>query len=256
MRNLTVALVQTPLHWADPARNRSHFAGLLDEARGADLIVLPEMFTTGFTMNARELAEPMSSLTMAWMRDQAFRLQAVVSGSFIAEEGGRHYNRLVWMRPDGTYEHYDKRHLFRMAGENQAYAPGNQRLVVELKGFRICPLICYDLRFPVWARCRNDYDVLIYVANWPERRRDAWNALLKARAIENLSYCIGVNRVGEDANGLKYAGDSCVIDPTGQVLFHQSEDPVVHLHRLSLENLQAVRMAFPAHLDADAFALY
>lgn len=255
MHTLSVALVQSELHWADAVRNRAHFAGLLESAHGADLVVLPEMFTTGFSMDAPELAETMDGASVAWMREQASRLGAVVTGSLIVEEGGNYYNRLVWMGPDGNCDSYDKRHLFRMAGENQVYAPGGARRVFELKGFRICPQICYDLRFPVWSRCRNDYDVLLYVANWPERRREAWNTLLRARAIENLSYVVAVNRIGTDANGLSYSGDSCVVDPAGQVLFHHAETACVHRHELSLDALQAQRTAFPAHLDADEFSL-
>lgn len=255
MQTLTIAVVQTALHWADAAANRAALSQRLRSLTGVDLIILPEMFTTGFSMNARELAEPEEGPTLAWMREQAHRAQAVVTGSLIVVENGLYYNRLLWVRPDGTHSRYDKRHLFRMAGENLAYDAGEARLVVTLKGFRICPLICYDLRFPIWSRNRGDYDVLLYIANWPERRREAWNTLLKARAIENLAYCIGVNRIGEDGNGLAYVGESCVIEPTGAVLFHAGSAAMVHVHRLSLETLQAVRMTFPAHLDADDFEL-
>lgn len=255
MSTLNVALVQSELHWADPARNHAQLGVAMEQARGADLFVLPEMFSTGFSMAAAELAEGMDGASVAWMRERAAALGAVVTGSLIIEEGGRFFNRLIWMRPNGEYSHYDKRHLFRMAGEHEHYASGASRLVVELNGFRICPLVCYDLRFPVWSRCRNDYDVLLYVANWPARRREAWNALLKARAIENLSYVIAVNRVGIDGNGHEYAGDSCVIDPAGQILSHREYAAGVDVQVLKLEAVRALREGFPAHLDADRFHL-
>ena len=176
------------------------------------------MFSTGFSMDAAALAEDMDGPTIGWMREEAAAMGCVLAGSLIVREGGRHFNRLVWARPDGTLAHYDKRHLFRMAGEQQHYAAGDRRLVVEIKGWRVCPMVCYDLRFPVWSRNRGDYDLLLYVANWPARRAHAWSALLRARAIENLSYVVGVNRIGRDGNGTSYAGDSVALDFLGQPL--------------------------------------
>src|SRR5262245_56105778 len=224
-----------------------------------DVIVLPEMFTTGFTMDATQMAEPANGPTVAWMRDMAARLDAAVTGSVVTEEGGHYFNRLAWMPPDGRHSSYDKRHLFRMAREHEHYAAGDVRLIVTFRGFRVCPLVCYDLRFPVWSRNRigtNDgYDVLIYVANWPERRRYAWQTLLRARAIENLSYCIGVNRVGPDAKGIDHTGDSAALDYLGQPLAPVLEGESVATVTLDRAGLENFRTKFPAHLDADEFGL-
>jgi predicted amidohydrolase len=224
-----------------------------------DLIVLPEMFTTGFTMEPEAVAEPANGPTVAWMREQAAKLGAVITGSIATRDGDGYYNRLVWMRPDGTHETYDKRHLFRMAREHDHYSPGTRRLVVELKGWKILPLVCYDLRFPVWSRNKigadGGYDVLLYVANWPERRRYPWQTLLKARAIENLSYCIGVNRVGKDGTGINYTGDSAAIDYLGQPMTAPSEQEFVTTVALEKAALDEFRAKFPAHLDADEFQL-
>ncbi|MCM2310927.1 MAG: amidohydrolase [Steroidobacteraceae bacterium] len=254
--HLRVTLVQTDLAWQAPATNRralaAHFRGL---AGHTDLIVLPEMFSTGFSMDAEGLAETMDGPTVGWMREEAAAHGCVITGSLIVRDGRHCYNRLVWARPDGTTEHYDKRHLFRMAGEQQHYAAGSRRLVVELKGWKICPMICYDLRFPVWSRQRGDYDLLLYVANWPQRRAQAWSILLKARAIENLGYVVGVNRVGRDGNGATYAGDSVALDFLGQPLSSEGGGDRVETAVLDLESLQAYRRSFPAHLDADRFEL-
>jgi len=254
--HLRVTLVQTELAWQAPATNRralaAHFRGLLGHT---DLIVLPEMFSTGFSMDAEGLAETMDGPTVGWMREEAAATGCVITGSLIVRDGDRCYNRLVWARPDGTLDHYDKRHLFRMASEQRHYAAGSRRLIVELKGWRICPLICYDLRFPVWSRSWGDYDVLLYVANWPQRRAHAWTTLLKARAIENLSYVVGVNRIGRDGNGATYAGDSVVLDFLGQPLSSEGGGDRVETAVLDLESLQRYRDTFPAHLDADRFEL-
>lgn len=256
MSNLTVTLVQSALHWHDAEANRALFARRLHDLAGAtDLVVLPEMFTTGFTMDARSRAETMDGATVAWMAEQAAKLNAVVTGSVIVEEQGHYYNRLIWMRPDGSRLHYDKRHLFRMADEHLHYAAGRQRLVVELAGWRICPLVCYDLRFPVWSRNRDDYDLLLYVANWPERRAHHWRSLCVARAIENLAYVVAVNRVGEDGNGIAYAGDSLAIDPQGRTLAHLAYVEAMQTVVLSRESLQQYRQRFPADRDADTFDL-
>ncbi len=254
--HLRVTLVQTELAWQDPAANRhrlaAHFRGLVGHT---DLVVLPEMFSTGFSMAAAELAEDMDGPTVDWMREEAAALGCVIAGSLIVRDGGRCYNRLVWARPDGSLEHYDKRHLFRLAGEQEHYAAGTRRLVVALKGWRVCPMICYDLRFPVWSRSRGDYDLLLYVANWPQRRALAWSTLLRARAIENQSYVVGVNRIGKDGNGTTYAGDSVAVDFLGQPLSSEGGGDRVETAVLDLESLRAYRDSFPAHLDADRFEL-
>jgi predicted amidohydrolase len=254
--HLRVTMVQTELAWQDPVANRhrlaAHFRGLMGHT---DLVVLPEMFSTGFSMDTESLAEDMDGPTVGWMREEAAALGCVITGSLIVREQGRCYNRLVWARPDGTTGHYDKRHLFRIASEQDHYAPGARRLVVELKGWRVCPMICYDLRFPVWSRSRNDYDLLLYVANWPQRRAYAWSTLLRARAIENLSYVVGVNRIGKDGNGATYAGDSVAVDFLGRSLSSEGGGDRVETVVLDLESLRSHRQSFPAHLDADRFEL-
>ena len=254
--NLRVTMIQADLAWQDPATNRrnlaAHFRGL---AGHTDLIVLPEMFTTGFSMEAGTLAETMAGATVAWLREESAAVGCAITGSLIVEEDGKHYNRLVWATPDGGLAHYDKRHLFRMASEDTHYAAGDRRLVVMLKGWRVCPLVCYDLRFPVWSRNRGDYDVLLYLANWPSRRRTAWSALLRARAIENVCYVVGVNRVGKDGNGASYTGDSVALDFLGQVLGGERGGDFVETVVLDRESLATFRRDFPVHLDADDFEL-
>lgn len=254
MENLRVSLLQAELAWEDKAANLLRFGEKIDVLTAAtDLILLPEMFTTGFSMNAPALAESMDGPTMQWLADQAAKSRAVVAGSFIALEKGRYYNRFVWMRPDGRWAAYDKRHLFAYAGEDQIYSPGEKRLMVELKGWKICPLICYDLRFPVWSRNTESYDLLLYVANFPERRRQAWMALLTARAIENQAYTIGVNRVGKDGQDIAYSGDSSVVDYEGNVLYRLAEVEGVHTIELSADAQQAFREKFPFLKDQDGF---
>jgi len=257
---LRVTLVQTSLHWHDAAANHVQFERLLGNLQGTtDLIVLPEMFTTGFTMAAEQVAEPPNGPSTDWMRRIADRTGAVVTGSVVTRDGDAYFNRLIWMQPDGRYRTYDKRHLFRMGREHEHYSPGSEQLQVALKGWNIRPLICYDLRFPVWSRNRigtpQGYDLLVYVANWPERRRYPWTTLLRARAIENLSYCIGVNRVGPDATGVNYTGDSAAIDFLGQPLTEPSEAEFVATVSLDYAALQAFRGKFAAYLDADEFEL-
>ena len=267
-KNMHITLLQPDLYWHDPVANRA----MLEERIMAlpeptDLIVLPEMFTTGFTMEARAVAEHPNLTTFRWMRQMAAQTRAVVTGSYVIRNGNAFYNRLVWMQPDGQFDTYDKRHLFRMAGEDAVYDAGKGRIIKEWKGWRICPLICYDLRFPVWSRNVSPahdsspgvefaYDLLLYVANWPAARRSAWNLLLQARAVENLSYVVGVNRVGTDGNGHAYAGESAIIDPTGEVLFRQADTEIVHQQTLSLDKLRAFRERFPANLDADRFEIH
>ena len=254
--HLRVTMIQADLAWQDPSANRalfaSHCRGLVGHT---DLIVLPEMFTTGFSMDAEALAETMDGPTVEWMREEAVALGCAITGSIIVREDGRHYNRLLWVTPDGQLQHYDKRHLFRMAKEQEHYAAGAGRLIVRHKGWRICPLVCYDLRFPVWSRSRGDYDLLLYVANWPARRNVAWKTLLRARAIENLSYVVGVNRIGKDGNGATYLGESAAVDFLGKVLAGDRSGEFVETTVLDRESLEAFRRDFPAHLDADEFSL-
>lgn len=259
---MRITLIQPDLHWHDSVANR---AGLEERIfnlpEPTDLIVLPEMFTTGFTMDARAVAEPPKLTTFRWLKQMAAQTDAVVTGSYVVQENGQYYNRLIWMQPDGQFDQYDKRHLFRMADEDKVYAAGTRRIIKEWRGWRICPLICYDLRFPVWSRNRDGvtgepaYDLLLYVANWPAARRNAWNVLLPARAIENLCYVAGVNRVGTDGNAHPYTGDSAIIDPKGNVLFRQADTEIVHQQTLSLDELRTFRERFPAYLDADAFIM-
>lgn len=254
MENLKVTLVQQVVMPNDPQSNLDHYAGLLDQIPDTDLIVLPEVFTTGFCASARNYAETVGGRAYQWMQQQASTHQAVVTGSLVVQVGDTYFNRLVWMRPDGSYVEYDKRHLFRMAGEHTRYAMGNERILVELNGWRILPLICYDLRFPVWSRNRNDYDMAIYVANWPSARALHWNRLLQARAIENLSYVVGVNRVGMDEAGQHYAGDSSIYGPAGELII-TSQEPELIFTELYAERLQEYREKFPANLDMDKFEL-
>jgi len=216
---LYITLIQTSLVWENPEENRTYFSKKIEALKEeSHLIILPEMFTTGFTMNASEFAEEENGATLQWMQSQAKKNNCAITGSIIISESGSYYNRLFFVFPSGDYKTYNKRHTFTLAGEHNTFSAGNNRLVVDYLGWKICPLICYDLRFPVWARNTQDYDVLLYVANWPKRRITAWDALLKARAIENMCYCIGVNRVGEDGNGHQYSGHSAIYDVLGEQL--------------------------------------
>lgn len=256
MRPLTVSLVQTPLQWQDPPANRALLAEKLAGLAGrTDLIVLPEMFATGFTMRPEQCAEPPDGPSVVWLLEAAESLGAALTGSLAIAADGAHYNRLYWAQPDGRLYSYDKRHLFRMAGEHRHYTAGAQRLTVELGGWRICPLICYDLRFPVWSRNTDDFHVLLYVANWPRARRSSWTRLLAARAIENLCYVIGVNRIGDDGNGISYAGDSAMLDWLGEPLHLCGEREEVATVELDPQGLIHYRETFPADRDADRFRL-
>ncbi|MBD8575034.1 amidohydrolase [Pseudomonas syringae] len=251
---LSIALVQTHLAWHDRHANLAHFQALLDQAQGADLIILPEMFTTGFTMDSVEQAEAENGPAAQWLLAQAARLRAVITGSVIVRAAdGSHRNRLLWARPDGELLHYDKRHLFRMAGEHEHFSPGERQVTFELKGWRVRVLICYDLRFPVWSRDAQDTDLLLYTANWPGARRLHWNRLLPARAIENLCYVAAVNRIGTDGKGLAYTGDSQVLDFQGESLFNAGEADGVFKVTLDAAELAAYRTRFPAWRDADDF---
>lgn len=256
MSTLNVSIVQTELFWHDPERNLAAFHAILEQSKSAtDLIILPEMFTTGFTMSARENAEHMDGRAVSWMAREAELAGAAVCGSLIIEEDGNYYNRFILMRPDGSLEHYDKRHRFRLAGENEHYSAGSRLVTVTLNGWRIRPLVCYDLRFPVWSRNRGDYDLLIYTANWPEPRHLAWETLIRARAIENLAYVAAVNRIGTDGNNIRYAGGSAVIDYLGNYLVEPSAKTGLWTATLDVAGLKEFRDRFPFHLDADRFSL-
>ena len=257
MRDLRVTLVQSMLHWEDADANRRMFSGMLAELTGTtDLVLLPEMFTTGFSMRSTALAETMGGPTVAWMRDLARSLDAALYGSAIITENGKYFNRGLFVEPTGRVTCYDKRHLFRFAKENEHYTPGLARTVVEWRGWRILLQVCFDLRFPVFSRNRGDYDAILYVANWPEARRYPWSQLLIARAIENQCYVTGVNRVGMDGKGIHYTGDSVAIGPGGTVIAQvepsQEGRMTVSLDRTALEDLRA---KFPVGLDADDFLL-
>jgi len=264
MQDLRISLVQGATRWHDPVGNRAYYAELMAPLVGAsELVILPETFTSGFSNDAIEQAEGMDGPTVAWIRDQAVRLDAAVTGSVQLRAGDGVYNRLLWATPDGQLQHYDKRHLFRYADEDKRYAAGRERLTVEWKGWRINPLVCYDLRFPVYARNRQDvecpgaldFDLQIYVANWPAARSYAWKTLLRARAIENLCYVAAVNRVGIDGRGLKYSGDSAVIDFMGQPLIETTGEEGVASSVISAAQLAAHRAHFPAMLDGDRFSI-
>ncbi len=254
MQPLTLSLVQTATRWHDPAGNRDSIEGWLAQVPGAaEIVVLPEMFSTGFTMASEEVAETMSGPTVRWMREAAARLGAVVCGSLVIAEHGRCYNRFLWATPEGEVTCYDKRHRFRMAGEHEHYAAGDTRCTVTLGDWRILPAVCYDLRFPVWLRNRGDYDLMLVVANWPAARQAAWNVLLRARAIENLAYAAGVNILGTDGNGVAYEGGSAVYDPEGRVCLDAAGTPGVHTVTLDGDALRSYRARFPAWQDADDF---
>ena len=264
MDDLRVSLVQGDTLWHDPAGNREMYAGLIAPLAGhTDLVLLPETFTSGFSNEALADAEDMQGETVTWMLAQASRLGAVVTGSVQLREGEGVYNRMLWATPEGGLRHYDKRHLFRMAREHERYAAGRERLTLDLKGWRVCPLVCYDLRFPVFVRNRHDveapdrfdYDLLLFVANWPAARRHAWQTLLRARAIENLAYVAAVNRVGKDGNDIHYSGDSAALDFLGQPQLEFGAEVRVDTTTFSGEALAAHRERFPAHLDADRFQL-
>ncbi len=262
MSTLTLSLIQTDLAWEDKATNLSRLEEkIMGIEERTELVVLPEMFSTGFSMQPRLLAEPMEGETVEWMRRLSETRKVILTGSLIIEEEGRYYNRLLWMLPNGHCGYYDKRHLFAYAGEDQHYAAGNKRLIASVKGWKINLQICYDLRFPVWARQQPEdrsapeYDVLIYVANWPERRSHAWKTLLCARAIENQCYVVGVNRVGRDGHNIAHSGNSLVIDPLGEVLYHKAEEEEVFTLTLERERLEEVRSKFPFWRDGDAFIL-
>lgn len=279
MLPLTITTIQTNLAWENKAANLQMLEKKIDGLEEkTEVIILPEMFSTGFSMQPALLAEDMDGETVRWMEEVAAKNKIILTGSLIIKENDRYYNRLIWMLPNGQNGYYDKRHLFGYAGEDKQFAAGNRRLIASVKGWRINLQVCYDLRFPVWARnrvleilqpagevvlpaaikettndTRPEYDLLIYVANWPERRSHAWKTLLCARAIENQCYVVGVNRVGRDGNNINHSGNSLVIDPLGEVLYHIADEEDIFTITLQREHLEDVRTKFPFWKDADDF---
>ena len=254
--SLKISLVQTQLFWEDKKANLDSLTSLIKNIDNTDLIVLPEMFTTGFSMNPKLHAENESGESLKWMRDLSKQKNVAICGSLIIEEGGKYYNRLFFVYPTGEYESYSKRHLFTLAGEELVYSQGQEQLIVEFLGWKIMPLICYDLRFPVWSRNVFDYDLLLYVANWPERRNDAWKTLLKARAIENQSFVAGVNRVGLDGNNIEHSGDSMLIGPLGESLSAIEPNTIqVETVELRKKKLNEVRKKLKFLNDRDSFSI-
>jgi omega-amidase len=272
MEDLKVTIIQANLQWENKHSNMQLFSQRIGSiSEKTDLIVLPEMFTTGFSMKPQEFAEAMDGPTVEWMQEQAQLKNCVVTGSFICEENGNYFNRLLWVNADGSFQTYDKRHLFRMANEDGHYTAGQKKVIVELKGWKICPLVCYDLRFPVWSRntllnqvttdtiesIQYEYDVLIYVANWPEVRSYPWKTLLLARAIENQCYVVGLNRVGDDGNAIYHSGDSAVINAKGVIISQtKPHEESVETVALNYTELATFRKNFPAMLDADKFEIH
>ena len=253
MQDLKVTIIQSELVWEDIDANLAEFDQKINDIQeDAHLIILPEMFTTGFSMNPANLAQGMDGSAVKWLQEKSRQKNVDIAGSVIINADGNFYNRLLWAKPDGRLLTYDKRHLFRMLGEEKVYSAGDKTIIVQLHGWKISPFICYDLRFPAWTRnISNRFDLAIFVANWPGRRSLHWKALLQARAIENLCYVIGVNRVGTDGNGLTYSGDTCVIDPAGNILFQKAHAACTHTAQLSYSKLQEYRKSFPAWMDAD-----
>ena len=253
---LQIATLQYDIRWENQASNLNTIDELLSQIEPeTDLVILPETFSTGFTMNVRSMAETMDGETVSWMQNRAEVHQCDIIGSLIIEAEGQYYNRLIWMSPQGIREVYDKRHLFALAGEDRVFTPGKQIIEVELKGWTIRPLICYDLRFPVWSRTKGETDLIIYVANFPEKRRYAWRQLLIARAIENQCYVIGLNRIGWDGKQRSYSGDSMLVDPLGGVRYDLQNEPIVGQWILEDDILEDVRHRLPFHRDADEFEI-
>lgn len=287
MSPLTITLIQPDLRWEDKTANLQHLGVLIEGIReNPQLIVLPEMFSTGFSMRPEALAEPMDGPSVTWMKNIAARKKVILTGSLIISEKGHYYNRLIWMLPNGRYGVYDKRHRFAYAGENEHYTAGHKRLIASVNGWKVNLQVCYDLRFPVWARqqlqeptgppptaenppaagtsgqaiptaalLQPEYDLLVYVANWPERRSHAWKTLLQARAIENQAFVVGVNRMGNDGNNIYHSGDSMIVDPLGEVLYHADKAESVFTCTLQREKLEEVRTRFPFWKDADFFTI-
>jgi omega-amidase len=253
---MKIALLQTHLYWENPEKNRNTFEKKINAITDkVDLIILPEMFTSGFTMHPNDVAETMHGETLTWLKHLAKDKNSAITGSLVITENGNFYNRLVFVFPSGEVRFYDKKHLFTLAGEDKVYTGGNKKLIVEYQGWKICPLICYDLRFPVFARNTEDYDVLIYAANWPKIRINAWDTLLKARAIENMSYTIGVNRIGEDNNGHQYNGHTQVVNFLGDYILEPIENKGVFIVQLNKAELLLARKKFNFLNDRDSFVL-
>lgn len=257
MQDLTVTLIQTEIIWEDIPANLAMFDEKIDDiAEKTDVIILPEMFTTGFTMNVEKAAELMTGMAVSWLVAKAKQKQAHILGSVIIEEDKEYFNRLVWATPDGIIFTYDKKHLFRMAGEHKVFSAGNSNLTVSVHGWKLRTFICYDLRFPIWCRnIGNQYDAAIYIANWPAKRAHHWKLLLPARAVENQCYVIGVNRVGQDGKGFAHSGDSSIIDPLGNTVFQKADIPYIHTGTLSYEKVKEFRETFAAWQDADGDAV-
>lgn len=263
MNPLSITFIQTELYWQDISANLAMFEEKIwGIDNDTDIIVLPEMFNTGFSMDAKQLAEPVNFKTFKWMKQMASQKQACITGSFIVKDKGNFYNRLYWVDPEGSAYHYDKRHLFRMGDEHLTYATGKERLIIKFNEWKIMPLICYDLRFPVWSRNTKDkdteqptYDLLLYVANWPAPRTEVWTTLLKARAMENQCYCLGVNRTGTDGMGVDYDGHSVCYDYKGKALNDPVDGDNIESVDLDLVALKEFRLKFPAYLDADQFEI-
>lgn len=257
MKKLRITLLQSELVWEDISENLKAFTLKLNHLKEAtDVVVLPEMFTSGFSMNTRELAEKMTGRTVTWMREKAKKLDVLVIGSLIIKENEHYYNRLIAAFPNAAIQYYDKHHLFTLSGENQVYTAGQERLQFNYKGWQICPLVCYDLRFPAWSRNTTNYDVLIYIASWPKPRIAAWDTLLKARAIENMSYVVGVNRIGADGNSLEYSGHSAVYDALGKNIASTKENKEAILNiSLNKKELKSVRKKLNFLEDRDCFEL-
>ena len=264
---LAVTVIQPDIVWEDKEANLNQYEQHIESIQERrEVVLLPEMFSTGFSMNPERLAEPMDGYSVNWMKEMASKYRCILAGSLIIEEGGQYYNRLIWMQPNGQYGSYDKRHLFGYAGEDKSYTSGTKRLIASVKGWKINLMVCYDLRFPVWARQaplpqtngytgEAEYDVLIYLANWPEKRSLAWRTLLQARAIENQTYVIGVNRVGTDGRELKYAGESGIFSALGDTLWQGGNEASVHTIVLYKESLLRTRAELPFLKDADKFML-
>jgi predicted amidohydrolase len=274
MSHLSITIIQTDLHWEDKKSNLAMLERKIIGIREkTEIVVLPEMFSTGFSMEAEKLAETMDGETVSWMKKVAASRKIILTGSVIirSDSSGdpkktNYFNRLIWMLPNGEYGYYDKRHRFAYAGEDEKFSPGSKRLIASVKGWKINLLVCYDLRFPVWSRQNPksagnqtakepEYDAIIYVANWPERRNNAWKTLLPARAIENQCYVIGVNRVGNDGQNIYHSGDSMIIDPMGEVLYHNKDEEDVFTIVLDKTHLQTIRQKFPFWKDADRFSI-
>ncbi|MEP6950682.1 MAG: amidohydrolase [Ginsengibacter sp.] len=274
MNTLTITIIQPDIHWEDKRANLDMLSKKIESVEEkTEVIILPEMFSTGFSMNTELLAENMNGETIQWMKKISSEKNCILTGSVIIEDSSannpgdkRYFNRLIWMLPNGNYGCYDKRHLFAYGDEGAHYHAGNKRLIASVKGWKLNLLVCYDLRFPVWSRqsafsrgagevMRPEYDILIYVANWPQKRNHAWKTLLQARAIENQCYVIGCNRVGDDGKEINYSGDSMIIDPLGEILYHKEKEEAVFTYTLEKEKLHDVREKFPFWKDADVFTI-